>query len=186
MMKMGIGRRSGIVVLACAAVLAAVLALPASSNAQERPLKIGLVNLDRVVAESPAGRDLQQKLEAFQQRARGEIEAKQAEANGIRQQAVDGGNTLSEERLAELQKQYQDKLIEIQRITDDKQREGQKMQGEGLEEVEKQLAPIFEALRDDEGYDLILNTVPGVVLISNARADITQKVLDRLKAATGE
>jgi Skp family chaperone for outer membrane proteins len=56
------------------------------------------------------------------------------------------------------------------------------MQSEGLREIEKQLEPVFEKVRDEGGYDLILNRVPGVVVMAGQRVDITQKVIDRLNS----
>ncbi len=156
-----------------------------SAVAQETPAKIAVVNLDYIVTQSPAGKALQAKLEAFQNQVQVQAEALNNEAKDLRQRMVEGANSLSEEKLAEMQKAFEDKTISIRRFRDDKQREGQKMQEEGLREVEAQLEPVFTAIRDEGGYDLILNNVPGVVVMVSQRVDITQKVLDKLKASTG-
>ena len=87
-----------------------------------------------------------------------------------------------QEKLAELQKQWEDAQIGIRRYRDDKQREGQKIQAEGLREIEKQLQPVFEKIRDESGYDLILNNVPGVVVMANEKVDITAMVVERFNA----
>lgn len=163
------------------AVAAFTVALAAPASAQQA-INIAVVDLDFVVAQSPAGKALGQKLEAFQKQAQGEAEAKQKAAVDLRKRIADGVNSLSEEKLAELQKQYEDIMIDIRRFRDDKQREGQKMQDEGLKEIEKQLEPVFEKVRDENGYDLILNRVPGVVVMAGERVDITKKVLDVMNA----
>lgn len=173
------------------AILAAVVVAFAFQNlafdtppaaAQDAPVKIAVVDLDAVVARSPAGKQLQKKLEDFQKNIQTQAETMQAEARDLRQRIADGVNSLSEDKLDELQKQYEDKMIEIRRFRDDKQREGQKMQNEGLREIEQQLEPIFEKVRDDNGYDLILNRVPGVVVMAGERVDITQQVIQTLEA----
>ena len=169
-----------------AAIAAAALAAGAASvAAQERPINVGVVNLDYVVANSPAGKALQEKLAKFQEEAQGEIDAKTAATAAIRQRGVDGANSLTEEKLAELQQELEDAQIAVRRLRETKQREGQKMQEEGLKEIEKQLEPVFTAVRDEGGYDLILNNVPGVVLMVGEGVDITQKVVDKLKAGGG-
>ena len=167
------------------AALAAALAGAGAAAAQERPINIGVVNLDYVVANSPAGKALQEKLKAFQEEAQKEIDAKTDAARAIQQRGVDGANSLSEDKLAELQQELEDAQIAIRRLQETKQREGRKMQEEGLKEIEKQLEPVFTAVRDEGGYDLILNNVPGVVLMVGEGVDITQKVVDKLKAAGG-
>ncbi|NJL27840.1 MAG: OmpH family outer membrane protein [Thermoanaerobaculia bacterium] len=150
--------------------------------AQDGPIKIAVVDLDRVIAQSKAGKELQTKLEKFQQDIKNQGEAMNEEARQLRQRMTDGVNSLSEDKLAELQKQFEDKQIAMRRFRDDKQREGQKMQEEGLREIEKQLQPVFEKVRDDGGYDLILNYVPGVVVMAGERIDITKKVVETLNA----
>ncbi len=164
-------------------LLAAVFFVPPVS-AQEAPVKIAVVNLDYVVANSPGGKALQARLEQFQQQVIAEAGVIQNQARDIRQRIADGANTLSEDTLADLQRQFEDKQVSLSRLQDDKQREGQKMQTEGLQEIEKQLEPVFRQIRDEENYDLILNNVPGVVVMVGERVDLTQKVLDRL-GATG-
>lgn len=165
-------------------VLAALLIGVASAplGAQEAPLKLAVVDVDVVIAESPQGKDLQSRLERFQVEVQQELERLQAEAVAIRQQITDGANALSDERLAELEKQYEDATIAARRYRDDKQRQGTKLQEEGLREIERALQPIFGQVRDELGYDVILNRVPGVVLLASQRADITPLMVEKVKA----
>jgi Skp family chaperone for outer membrane proteins len=58
------------------------------------------------------------------------------------------------------------------------------MQNEGLAEIEKLLGPVFEKVRAEGNYDLILNRVPGLVVMANPRIDITQQVIERLEAGS--
>ena len=152
--------------------------------AQEAPIKIAVVNLDYIVAQSSAGKGLQEKLTAFEKQVRAEVEARTEAARGLRQRLIEGANSLADDKLSEMQKQLEDATIDIRRYRDDKEREGQKMQQEGLKEIEKQLEPVFEKVREDGQYDLILNNVPGVVVMAGPRADITQKVLDTMNAGS--
>lgn len=172
-------------VAAVAIVALAVLAVPTPGQAQESPVKIGVVTIDFIVAQSSAGQDLKNRLEAFQKSAQGEIDAKAREAADLRQRINNGANSLAQARLEELAKEFEDAQIALKRLQDDKQREGQKLQADGLREIEKQLQPVFEAVRDEDGFDLILNNVPGVVVMAGAKVDITQRVIDRMNAAGG-
>jgi outer membrane protein len=174
--------RAGLLIAGAAVLISGLLAVPAAT-AQDRPTKIAVVNLDYVVAQSPAGKKLQALLEKFQQDVRSEGEQKRAAANQIRQQIVAGANSLPENQLGALQQQYEDATIEIRRFQEEKQREGEKMQAEGLREIERQLEPVFRQIQDERGYDLILANTPGVVVMASDRIDITQKVIDRLNSA---
>lgn len=149
------------------------------------PVKIAVVDLELVVAQSASGKALQAKLEQFQKDVQAEAEGMQTKARELQTQISNGANSLSEEKLSELQKQLEDQGIAIRRLRDDKQREGQKMQTEGLREIESQLEPVFEAIQNEQGYDLILNNVPGVVVMAKETVDITPMVVERLNAAAG-
>lgn len=173
--------RAAAIVACVTCLISCFLAAPAVFG-QDKPIKIVVVDLERVVAESAAGKQLQGRLSEFQQQVQAEGKVKAEAAQEIRQKIADGANSLSEDKLAQLQKDYEDATIAIRRFQDDKQREGQKMQGEGLREIEKQLQPVFEAIRDEGGFDLIINNVPGVVVMANERVDITQLVIERLNA----
>jgi Skp family chaperone for outer membrane proteins len=168
--------RTGLVLLAATLGLGTFQPLAAQGTS----IKIGVVDLDAVVAQSSAGKELQAQLDKFQKEVQAEGEKMSAEANAIRKQATDGGATLSQEKLSELQEQYDEKANAIRRFRDDKQKEGQQIQAKGLRKIEDQLKPIFEKVRDEGGYDIILNNVPGVVLLINARVDLTAEVIKRV------
>ena len=108
----------------------------------------------------------------------------QNDAQAIQQRITDGANSLSADKLAELNKELEDASIALRRYRDDKQREGQKMQEDGLIAIEEVLQPIFGQVRDEMGFDLILNRVPGVVLMISERVDITPLMVQRLNSAT--
>jgi len=152
--------------------------------AQEAPLKIAVVDVEIVVAESPQGKALQARLEQFQTQVQGELQRMQNDAQAVQQRITDGANSLSEDRLSELNKELEDATIAMRRYRDDKQREGTKLQEEGLLGIEQVLQPVFAQVRDEMGFDLILNRVPGVVLMVSERVDVTPLMIQRLNAAT--
>lgn len=157
-----------------------ILGLAAAPAVAQDNIKIAVVDLERVVAMSKYGQDLQAKLRKFEEEVQTENAAMTEQAKAIQQQAAEGAQSLSVEKLDELQKQYEDKTIEIRRFRERKQREGQQMQQDGLKEIEQALAPVFEAIKTENGYDLILNNTPGFVVMANEKVDITQMVVDRL------
>ncbi len=163
------------------AVALGLAAVPAAGQG----LKIAVVDIDRVALESPAGKALQSRLETFSKEVQKQLQEQQTAAEEIRRKAVQGTSSLSQERLAELEEEYENAVLATRRFQQDKQREADKMRQEGLKKIEEELRPIFEKLRDAEGYDLILNNVPGVVVIATPKADITPTVIERLKAAAG-
>ncbi len=153
------------------------------ADAQETSLKIAVVDLEVVVGRSTPGQELQTTLEAFQQDLQREGEELTARARELQQRIAEGVNALSEDRLAELQKEFEDAQIALRRFRDDKQREGEKIQSDALAEIEEKLEPVFEQVRQEMGLDLIINRVPGVVLMASERVDITELMIERFNAA---
>jgi outer membrane protein len=149
--------------------------------AQEPPIKIAVVDVERIVTESTAGKALQTRLDNFREQIEAELQNKAQAAAKLRQ---DAALTSDPAQRAQLSKQYEDAAIALKREQDDRQREGQKLQDEGLREIERNLAPVFQQVRDEQGYDMILAHTPGVVLMVSPRVDITQQVLDRFNAST--
>lgn len=171
--------RAGLIALALSSAFAV------AASAQETQIKIAVVDLERIVAQSQAGKELQGQLEAFQKTVQGEIERLNAQANDIRKRVAEGGNSLSQDKIAELQKEFEDAQIAARRYRDDKQREGQKLQTEGLQKIEQQLEPVFEQIKTEMQLDLLLNYVPGVVVMASDKVDITDQVIGRVNAALG-
>jgi len=143
--------------------------------------KIAVVDLERVVAFSPQGKALQEKLQNFQEKAKNEIDQMTAKAKDIQKRMQEGGASLSQEKLAELQRKLEDETINIRRFSDEKQREGQKLQQSGLKDIEAQLQPVMTRIQNQYGFDLILNNTPGIVVMASEKVDITQLVIDELR-----
>lgn len=150
-------------------------------EAQEAPVKIAVVSMDQVIAQSTAGSALNDKLNAFQAEAQGQIEEQQERIQELRKQISEGVEGDDQAQLVNLQKMFEDANLQLRRFRDDKQREAQKIRAEGLQEIQAQFDPVFEEIQKEFNYDLILNQQAGVVLLVGDRVNITQMVLDRLQ-----
>lgn len=174
--------------LRIALVGVATLIVAGGAMAQQAPLRIAVIDLDRLVAESVVGRKLQGKLENFQREVQTEGKGLADKARATQQLITDGANSLSQEKLGELQAQYEDETIKVRRFTEKKQREGAKMRDDGLKEIEEKLQPVLDKIQSDGDYDLILNRALGVVVMASDRVDITEAVIvafDEAEAAGG-
>ena len=143
-------------------------------------VKIAVIDLEHVVTNSPGGKRLQAQLESFQQQAQNHGNAMSQKAIGMRQQLTNSGSNLSELQRNELQRQLEELAVEMNRFRDDKQHEGQKMQQEGLRQIEQQLEPVFKQFKDENGYDLMLNNVPSVVILASDKVNVTDQFMQLL------
>ncbi len=56
------------------------------------------------------------------------------------------------------------------------------MQAAGMEQIRQEIGPVLETILDEQGIDLILSATAESVVLTSERIDITQTVLDRLRA----
>lgn len=173
--------RVTVLVALSACALGAAIVNPAI--AQDSGTKIAVVDLDRVIVMSPLGQQMQQSLQKLQQDTQAQLKVHADKAQEIRQQANAPG--ASEDQLRALQQQLEDENIAGRRIRDDAERQAKKIQDDALGKIQEQLRPVFERLRDEEGYDLIINNAPGVVVIASPGIDITDQVLSTLGNTSG-
>ncbi len=162
-------------------LLGATMPQTTVAQEQEAPVKIAVVNIDQVIAQSAAGAALGEKLNAFQEEAQGQVAEQQKYIQDLRQKISDGVNSEDQAQLVNLRKQFEDATVQLRRFSDDKQREAQKIRADGMQEIQKQFDPVFTAIQEEFNYDLILNKQTGVVLLVGERVDITQMVIDRLQ-----
>ncbi|MGH7541224.1 MAG: OmpH family outer membrane protein [Gemmatimonadota bacterium] len=184
-----IGRGAALaLVLLLAGAGSAAAQEPAAEAAapQDRPLRIAVLNFEEAAARSPAGRDLQARLEEFQARIQGSVDSLEATARAVQQRIGAAPDTISDEERQAFQQQYLAALTAYQTYRQDRQREAQQMQQEGFTRIKEQIGPVLQAIQEEEGYDLVLNTRSSAVLVFSDRIDITQQVIARLEAASPE
>lgn len=145
-------------------------------------LKIGVVDMELVLVECNMGKALQGQLEDFQKTVVSEGKPLADKITSLQTELRDKGATLSQAKVNELQRQIEDQKINIQRFQADKQKEFESKKQEGLSNIEKKLKPVMEALRDKDGFDMILHK-PGVVIIAKETYNITKLVIDRMNSA---
>ena len=170
-----------------AAAIAALVLVPAGLAAQaeaadDAPLKIGIVNLDAVALQSPAGQALQEQLTAFQEEVLGEVQARQGAVAAIEQRIAEADSLSVDERRV-LEREYQDALTDFQRYQQDRQEEATALQTEGQTRIREEIGPVLAAIQSDLGYDLVLNSTSPIILFFSDRIDITQLAIDRLAAS---
>ena len=165
--------------ISLAAGLGALAPAGVAAQAEEAPLKVGVVNVDAVALQSPAGQALQQQLAAFQEEVGAELQVRE-EAVRLIEQRVAEADSLSVEERRVLEREYQDVLTDYQRYQQDKQEEVTALQTEGQARIREEIGPVIAAIQSELGYDLVLNSTSPTILFFSARIDITQLAIDRL------
>jgi outer membrane protein len=154
------------------AVLLTAVALPAAAQA-----KVAVIDVQRVVSESDPGKEALQKLKAIQDAKIQEGQVLQQELAALQEQFNNQRFTVSEERLAELNKEMEDKTIAIRRFDDDAKRELDEARRRELGGLEERILPIINQIGEEQGITLIFNKFQSGLVYANESVDITDDVI---------
>lgn len=150
------------------------LALPAAAQ-----VSIAVIDVQRVVTESDPGKQALQKLKELQDAKIDEGRALQQTLAGLQEQMSKQRFTLSEERLAEMNKQLEDGQIALQRFQDDAERELDEARRRELGGLEGRIIPVINQVGAERGYTLIFNKFQSGLVYADDTVDITDEVIRR-------
>lgn len=166
--------------------LAGAVALPAAAQtaapAPAAPAvpKIGVIDVQKLVVESAAGKEAQGRVKKIIDGKQADSEKLQKELQSLQQRLTDQGPSMTDDKREQLNKEYQEKGISYKRFQDDAQREVQEAQQKELAELEKRVLPVINVVGKEKGYTLIFNKyAPGMLVYADEAVDITDEVLRR-------
>jgi outer membrane protein len=146
-------------------------------------MKMAVIDVQRLVFESATGKEVIERLKNLREQKTAEGEGLQQEITDLQQRVAEGRLSLSEDRIADLEKQLEDKMILLRRFSDDADRELQKEQEESFARIERQVMPIISAVGEEQGYTVIFNKFNSGLLFAEEQVDITDLILQRFDAS---
>ena len=165
-------------------VTLAVAALAAPMFAQSAPARLAVIDVNKVLMSSTAGKAAYEKLKKMQDeriaRAKKLDEEMQALDNDINTKKL----SLSEEKLVDLQKQLSDKKISMQRYAQDADREVGEARDKALAELENKIKPVIDAVGKEMGFAVIFNKFESGLVYASDAIDITDTVVKRFNEST--
>jgi len=170
--------RSRLAVALAAAALALGVAAPLAAQAQ----KVGIIDTERVLTSSNAGKQALEGLTALRQQKQREGEALEKELTDLQTRLQEGRLSLSDDKIAELQRQAEDKALAMRRFQDDANRELAKKRDEVLAAVDQQVMPVITRYGQENGYDLIFRKFESGLIYASDAVDVTDEVIAALDA----
>jgi outer membrane protein len=165
--------------LFAATSLLLALAVPGRAEAQ---VKIGYINSQNILAETPGAAEAQAQFDQDMSVYRTEVEGLATELENLVKQYEQQQAMLSpsakQQREADIrtkQQAYQERLTAID------QRAGQR-QAELVQPVMDKINQTIELVRAEGSYSLILDVAAGGVVAADPALDLTQEVIRRLQA----
>jgi outer membrane protein len=163
----------------------AVAALAAPMFAQSAPARIAVIDVQKVLSQSVAGKAAYEKLKKMQE---DRVEKAKAMDEELRKLDTDINTkkiSLSEDKLAEMQKQLADKRISMQRYAQDADREVTEARDRELQALEVKIKPVIDAIGKEMGIAVIFNKFESGLVYASEAIDITSAVIQKFNEASG-
>ena len=164
-------------------VTLAVAALAIPAFAQNAPQRIAVIDVQKVLQGSTAGKAAYERLKKMQDdrvaRAQKMDEETKALENDINTKKL----SLSEDKLTEMAKQLSDKKIAMQRYAQDADREVGEARDKELAALELKIKPVIDAIGKEMGLAAIFNKFESGLVYASEAIDITDSVVKRFDTA---
>jgi outer membrane protein len=163
----------------------AVAALAAPMFAQTAPARVAVIDVQRVLANSAAGKVASDKLKKMQDDRVARAKAMDDEIQKLDSDINTKKLSLSEDKLTEMQKQLSDKKIAAQRFAQDAEREMGEARDRELMALENKIKPVIDQIGKEQGLAAIFNKFESGLVYASEAIDITDTVIKRFNDATG-
>ena len=164
-----------------AAVAMAALSVPAF--AQGAPQRVAVIDVQRVLQSSIAGKAAYERLKKMQDERVARAQKMDEEAKGLENDINTKKLSLSEDKLNEMQKNLSDKKIAMQRYAQDADREVGEARDKELAALELKIKPVIDAIGKEMGLAAIFNKFESGLVYASDAVDITEPVIKRFDAA---
>jgi outer membrane protein len=149
----------------------------AATNATPSAIRIGYVDVQRVLARSAAGVAAREQLEREKATMQREMDGKRQELEKLREELEKKGPLMTAEARRDKQDAFERKRRDAARLADDFQKELEKKEQGLLQRVLQELSGVIEKLGKQRGYYLVVEKRGAVVLYAAAEADLTDEVI---------
>lgn len=174
---------AGLLGLALAGAPVAAQAAAAPPPAASGSLRIAVIDTEKILLSSVAGKKAVADLKKLQDQREKELAARAAELKDLQAKINDGRLSLAQDKLADLSKQYEEKEIALRRAQDDATRELNKKRDDMLAQIDERVMPVINQVGKDLGYTLIFRKFESGLIYADEGVDITSVVIQRLDGA---
>lgn len=148
--------------------------------AQSAPSRIAIIDVQRVLADSAAGKAAYEKLQSLQKQHIDRLKTQEDEIKRLEADFQQKRLSLSEDKVQELQQQISDRKITLQRNAQDAERELTAHRDRSLQTLEKEIMPVINEIGKEMGFAVIFNKLESGLVYASDAVDITDVVVKRV------
>lgn len=153
-----------------------LIALSWTPGWAQSQMKIGVIDVRRVVSDSAAGKRAGERLQTQVKKAEADTLKERQDLERLRNDLDKKGPLLKEEERRNLEMDFQKRSVTLQRTMGDLQQELQLKEREMMQDILKDLEGVVNDLGKAEKFTLILDR--SQILFSDQSVDITNKVIE--------
>jgi len=162
-------------------VAAASTAFGQTAGVTTGTTKIAVIDIERIAAESTAGKALFASLKTENDKIQEEVAKREQEIRDMSTKL--NSEILSQDAKVRLQRDIERKRTEAQRWLQDQQQDFEAKRQEGEAKFQESLEPIVRAVATENQIGLILRATPGLTFVLDPALDISLLVVQKLDAA---
>ena len=166
------------------AMVLSIAALVPATAAVAQAGKVAVIDVQRLVTDSVAGKEALARLKKLQDDKIAEGKAKNEEVDTLRKRLNEGRLSLADDKISELEKQLEEKVTGLRRFQEDAEREFNKSREATFGEIERRVFPVIEQVGKEAGYTFIFNKFQSGLLYADEAADITNQIIQKFDGAT--
>jgi outer membrane protein len=163
----------------------AALALAAPMFGQSQPARLAVIDVQKVLTTSNAGKAAYDRLKKMQDDRITRAQKMDEEVKNMENDLNAKKMSLSEDKLNDLNKQISDKKIAEQRYAQDADREVGEARDRELQALEAKIKPVIDQIGKEMGLAAIFNKFESGLVYASDAIDITDNVIKRFNDATG-
>ncbi len=172
-------KRIALSALAAFAATAAAAQTSPPAPAAASPIRIAVIDVERLVRESALGKEAFSRLKKINDSKKEDADKLAKEIRDMEQKLADQGQSLADDKREALQKQYQEKAMAFKRFNEDASRELDQAQQKELAELQRRVLPVINQVGKEKGYTLIFNKFSSGLVFADDAVDVTDDVLKR-------
>jgi len=165
--------------------LVGIVPLFVTETSAQSPVRIGYVDVQRILARSSAGVAAREQIEREKTTMQKEVDSKRAELEKLREELDKKGMLLSTEVREEKRETLERKVRDLRRLVDDYQKELEKKEQGFLQKVLQELSGVIERYGKQRGFLIIVERRGAGVLYGSPQADITDEIIKAYDQETG-
>jgi outer membrane protein len=160
-------------------VSVAVAALAMPMFAQNAPARVAVIDVQKVLTQSTAGKAAYDKLKKMQDERVERAKQMDEELRKLDADISAKKVSLSEDKIAAMQKQLADKRIAMQRYAQDADREMGEARDRELQALQVKIEPVINAIGKEMGLAVIFNKFESGLVYASDAIDITDVVVKK-------